>query len=225
MWETEPKLNNSWKKLLATELHKPYYTGLKKFISRERKNYEVFPSDDNVFAAFNNTSFRRVKVVILGQDPYHGRGQANGLAFSVNEGIKPPPSLRNIFKEMSNDIGAAIPEHGDLSSWSRQGVFLLNSTLTVRKNQPGSHQKKGWEELTDEVIRKLSENRKNLVFLLWGNHAHKKEPLIDSSRHYVLKAAHPSPFSAYRGFFRCNHFSKTNHLLKQNHKKPVDWSL
>lgn len=225
MFETEPKLNNSWEKLLNTELGKQYYTRLKEFICRERKKYEVFPPEKNVFAAFNSTPYHMVKVVILGQDPYHGPGQANGLAFSVNEGIKLPPSLRNIFKEINNDMGLVIPEHGDLAYWSSQGVFLLNSTLTVRRNQPGSHQRQGWEKFTDVVIRKLSENRENLVFLLWGNHAINKESLIDKKKHYILKAAHPSPFSAYKGFFGCRHFSQTNQLLKQLHNKPIDWRL
>lgn len=220
-----PVIEESWKEMLKNEFSSEYFLQLKSFLVEERKSQVVYPPAANIFSAFNHTPFNDVKVVILGQDPYHGPGQANGLCFSVSTGISPPPSLQNIFKEIREDLGLPIPSTGNLEPWAKQGVLLLNATLTVRANQAGSHQKKGWEEFTDAAIRSLSENRKGLVFLLWGRFAQAKEVLIDSARHHVLKAPHPSPFSVHSGFFGCRHFSKTNDLLKQQGIKPIDWKL
>jgi uracil-DNA glycosylase len=178
-----------------------------------------------IFNAFQLTPFDRVRVVILGQDPYHGAGQAHGLCFSVPRGITPPPSLVNIFKEIQRDTGAPVPAHGNLEAWARQGVLLLNATLTVRANQPGSHQRKGWETFTNAVIQKLSEKRVGLIFLLWGKFAQEKEALIDTNRHYILKAAHPSPYSAYNGFFGCSHFSRTNEILRKHGLEEISWGI
>ncbi|MGD0712043.1 MAG: uracil-DNA glycosylase, partial [Bacteroidales bacterium] len=178
-----------------------------------------------IFSAFNHTPFNNVKVVIIGQDPYHGKGQANGLCFSVNDGINKPPSLVNIFKELHDDLGVKIPTSGNLEKWADQGVLLLNATLTVRASQAGSHQNKGWENFTDAVIRALSDERDGLIFILWGAFAQAKQKLIDVSKHHILKAAHPSPFSAYNGFFGCKHFSKTNELLKQMGKEEINWGI
>jgi uracil-DNA glycosylase len=178
-----------------------------------------------IFNAFNHTPFDKVKVVLLGQDPYHGPGQAHGLCFSVQRGVPPPPSLKNMFKELRDDVGFRIPAHGNLEAWADQGVFLLNATLTVRAGEAGSHQGKGWETFTAAAVRRLSEKREGLVFLLWGRFAHQKEALIDTSRHHVLKAAHPSPLSAHNGFFGCRHFSKANALLEKQGLKPIDWQI
>ena len=217
-----PQIHESWKSALQEEFSKPYFSELKKFLLDEKQKYPVYPPGPLIFGAFNQTPFDEVKVVILGQDPYHGAGQANGLCFSVSQGIKHPPSLVNIFKEMQKDLNVPYPKTGDLSGWARQGVLLLNTTLTVREASPASHQGHGWEEFTDSVIRRLSEQRKGIVFILWGRHAQNKKPLIDLSRHHILEAAHPSPFSA-NGFFGCRHFSKTNYLLMQENVQPVNW--
>jgi len=225
MKKIDSKIEISWKLALNDELNSEYFRKLKSFLNEEKKKYEIFPPEDKIFSAFEYTSFDDVKVVIIGQDPYHEKGQAHGLCFSVSEGIKAPPSLVNIFKEIKNDLGIEIPNIVNLEKWAQQGVLLINATLTVRAKQAGSHQQKGWEIFTDSVIKKLSENRKDLVFLLWGNYAKAKQKLIDENNHYVLTAAHPSPLSAYKGFFGCKHFSKTNEILKQHGKREIDWSL
>ncbi len=219
--EIEP----SWKKVLQSEFEAPYFAQLKEFLIAERALYKVFPKGALIFNAFNTTAFHNVRVVIIGQDPYHGVGQANGLCFSVAPECKIPPSLQNIFKELQDDLGVPIPNNGNLESWAQQGVLLLNATLTVRENQAGSHQGKGWEVFTDAVIKALSEQLHGIVFLLWGKFAQGKLPLIDTHKHFVLQAAHPSPFSAYNGFFGCKHFSKTNAILTENKLKPINWIL
>jgi uracil-DNA glycosylase len=221
----DPRIHESWKERLIDKFNRPYFTALKNFLVEEKRSYAVYPPGDKIFAAFNRTPFENVKVVILGQDPYHGKGQAHGLCFSVPPGIASPPSLINIFKELHNDLGIAMPAHGNLEAWADQGVLLLNATLTVRANQAGSHQNRGWENFTDAVIRKLSQEKEGLVFILWGRYAQAKEYLIDAGRHHILKAAHPSPFSVHSGFFGCRHFSKTNEILQQQGKESVDWSL
>ena len=222
----DPKIEESWKEVMAEEFDKPYFIDLKKFIMDEKsKGKVVYPPGKLIFSAFNHTPFDKVKVVIVGQDPYHGTGQANGLCFSVSNGINPPPSLVNIFKELNRDLGIPVPAHGNLEKWADNGVLLLNASLSVRANEPNSHSGKGWENFTDSVIHKLSEQREGIVFLLWGKYAQAKEQLIDKTKHYILKAAHPSPFSAANGFFGCSHFSKANEILKQQGKEPVDWSL
>ncbi|MFP4288209.1 MAG: uracil-DNA glycosylase [Bacteroidales bacterium] len=219
------KIEQSWKKVLNEEFNKPYFVSLKDFLLKEKTHYTVYPPGERIFAAFDHTPFDKVKVVILGQDPYHGPGQAHGLCFSVPHGIKPPPSLQNIFKEIHRDLGIPIPRHGNLEEWAKQGVMLLNATLTVRAHQAGSHQKQGWETFTDKVIRMLSEKKQHLVFLLWGNYAIQKSSMIDGSKHLVLKTVHPSPLSVSRGFFGCRHFSKANEYLSENGIKPIDWNL
>ncbi len=222
---SQPIMESSWKQALEAELQPSQYSTLMAFLQKEWIRYEVFPPVSKVFAAFNQVPLHKVKVVILGQDPYHGPGQANGLCFSVNPGMPLPPSLRNIYKELEDDLGLPPASHGSLEKWASQGVLLMNATLTVRAQQPGSHQKKGWEPITDSLIKVLSTQRKGLVFLLWGNYAGQKSTLIDSSRHHILKAAHPSPLSAYRGFFGCKHFSHTNTLLKREGKAEIDWCI
>ena len=217
------KVEASWKTMLYGEFEKQYFKELVSFVTQEYTSYTIYPSKNQIFAAFDHCELDRLKVVVLGQDPYHGEGQANGLCFSVSEGIKPPPSLVNIFKEIQNDLGIQIPKSGNLERWAKQGVLLLNATLTVRANAPGSHQNKGWEQFTDEVIRTLSNSKENLVFILWGAFAQKKEVLIDAKKHFILKAAHPSPFSAYKGFLGCGHFSKTNEYLKKLGLKEIVW--
>jgi uracil-DNA glycosylase len=224
MGNIEPNLETSWKKELEGEFNSPYFSDLKEFLLEEKEKHAVYPPGNLIFNAFNRTSFDKVKVVIIGQDPYHGKGQAHGLSFSVQFGVKPPPSLANIYKELNTDIGIPIPAHGNLEKWANQGVLLLNATLTVRANQAGSHQGKGWETFTNAVIKKLSEKRVGLIFLLWGRFAQAKEALIDNQKHYVLKAAHPSPFSAYNGFFGCKHFSKTNSILAKHGIAGIDWN-
>jgi uracil-DNA glycosylase len=222
----DPKIEESWKEVMAEEFNKPYFIDLKKFILDEKnKGQVIYPPGQLIFSAFNHTPFDKVKVVIVGQDPYHGIGQANGLCFSVSNGIKPPPSLVNIFKELQDDLGIPVPTHGNLEKWADNGVLLLNASLTVRANQPNSHASKGWENFTDAVITKLSEQREGIVFLLWGKYAQAKDLLINKTKHHILKAAHPSPFSAFSGFFGCRHFSKANEILKQQGKEEVDWSL
>jgi len=223
MEKTEPRIEKEWLEVLRSEFDKPYFADLKAFLSEEKKHYRVYPPGNRIFAAFDYTPFSKVKVVILGQDPYHGDGQAHGLCFSVPDGVTLPPSLVNIYKELSTDLGIPVPKSGNLENWAKQGVLLLNATLTVRANQAGSHQRRGWENFTDEIIRQLSARHNGLVFILWGSYAQAKETLIDTSKHFILKAVHPSPLSVYRGFFGCRHFSKTNELLSQAGKEPVDW--
>jgi uracil-DNA glycosylase len=218
-------MDKSWEDKLQHEFKKKYFLRLKEFLIEEKKKYVVYPCGKDIFAAFNYTSFQNVKVVILGQDPYHGKGQAHGLSFSVPHGIKAPPSLVNIFKELHRDLSIEIPLHGNLDDWARQGVLLLNATLTVRASCAGSHQNKGWEEFTNETIRQVSLHKENVVFLLWGKYAQAKESLIDSKKHCVLKAAHPSPFSAYNGFFGCKHFSKTNDYLREHGIPEINWNI
>lgn len=221
---TITKMNNDWFDKLKDEFNSSYYTELELFIKNERANYVVYPKEEEVFNAFKIAPFENVKVVILGQDPYHGPNQAHGLSFSVNKGIKMPPSLVNIFKELHADLGYPIPNHGNLSHWAQQGVLLLNATLTVRAGTPGSHQKKGWETFTDKAIQLISEEKEHCVFLLWGNYAKSKLPLINQEKHLVLTAAHPSPL-ARGAFFGSRHFSKTNNYLKTNNIETVDWNL
>lgn len=218
-----PDIEESWKQALWTDFQSTYFADLKNFLVREKQQHTVYPPGHLIFSAFNSTPLHSVKAVILGQDPYHGKGQAHGLCFSVPHGIKPPPSLVNIFKEIRDDLGLVIPGHGNLEKWSEQGVLLLNATLTVRAAHPGSHQNKGWEIFTDQVIKTISRERDHVVFLLWGRFAQAKESLIDTSRHLVLKAAHPSPFSAYNGFFGCKHFSRTNHYLTGHGITKINW--
>lgn len=220
-----PKIEASWKGILLDEFNKDYFKELKQFLLQEKKQHIIYPSRKDIFNAFNCTPFEKVKVVILGQDPYHGKGQAHGLSFSVPFGITPPPSLKNIFKELKADLDIPIAESGNLTSWAKQGVLLLNATLTVRAKQAGSHQNKGWGNFTDAVISSLSENKEALIFVLWGRFAQNKASLIDSKKHHILTAAHPSPFSAYSGFFGCKHFSKTNEILKKNGLETIDWKL
>jgi uracil-DNA glycosylase len=223
--QVNPQIEESWKEVLASEFGNSYFLELKEFLTEEKAKYTVYPPGSKIFNAFELTPFNQVKVVILGQDPYHGPGQAHGLCFSVPQGILPPPSLVNIFKEIEKDLGIPVPSGGNLEKWARQGVLLLNATLTVRANQPGSHQKRGWENFTHAVISRLSEKRVGLIFLLWGKFAQEKESLIDTNKHYILKAAHPSPFSAYNGFFGCRHFSKTNEILRKHGLEEIDWNL
>lgn len=216
----------SWKVILDAEFKEDYFKQIKSFILNEKaKGKEVYPAGKLMFNAFNLTPFEQVKVVIIGQDPYHGFGQAHGLSFSVPEGIKTPPSLQNIYKEIGQDLGLPIPNHGNLEAWAKQGVLLLNAVLSVNASEPASHKAAGWENFTNAVIYHLSQQRKNLVFLLWGRFAQEKELLIDSNKHLILKAAHPSPFSAYQGFFGCKHFSKTNDYLVSKSISPIDWSI
>jgi uracil-DNA glycosylase len=223
MPDKDVKIEESWKAILKDEFSRSYFKDLSNFVREEYKSGIIYPSPENIFRAFDLCPFGNVKVVIIGQDPYHGVGQANGLCFAVGEEIKLPPSLQNIFKEIESDLNVAPLKNGDLSRWAKQGVLLLNATLTVSANTPGSHQKKGWEEFTDAVIEKLSEERENLVFILWGNYAKKKGEKIDRKKHLVLEAQHPSPFSAYSGFFGSKHFSKANKYLKDKGLKEIDW--
>ncbi len=225
MDEINPKIEQSWKAVLSDEFLKPYFKNLKEFLVKEKQQHTIFPPGNRIFAAFDATPFDKVKVVILGQDPYHGPGQAHGLCFSVPKGIQKPPSLVNIYKELLADLNIPVATHGNLEKWTEQGVLLLNATLTVRANQAGSHQKQGWETFTDAAIMKLSEQRTGIVFLLWGAYAQAKEQIIDTSKHFVLKAPHPSPLSASRGFLGCRHFSKTNEILVKNGQSAVDWSI
>jgi len=220
-------LEQSWLKVLENEFEQDYMKFLKAFLVAEKENgHTIYPKGADIFNAFKHTPFDKVKVVILGQDPYHGPHQAHGLSFSVQKGIKPPPSLKNIYKELASDLpNFQQPEHGELTEWADRGVLLLNATLTVRAQEPGSHQGKGWEIFTDRVITELSRQKKGIVFLLWGKYAQDKSLLIDASRHTLLKAAHPSPFSAHRGFLGCRHFSMANEILQQQGMTPIDWSL
>lgn len=217
------RLNETWRKVLASELETEYFKDLTCFVREAYLHSIVYPPPKELFAAFDHCPFTKVKVVILGQDPYHGPGQAHGLSFSVQDGVRTPPSLQNIYKEINHDLGIDIPTSGNLERWASQGVLLLNSTLTVAAGAPGSHQGKGWEEFTDTAVKALSEKREHLVFLLWGNYAKKKGAHIDRSKHLVLEAAHPSPLGAYKGFFGCKHFSKTNEYLVAHDMTPILW--
>ncbi|NLO69511.1 MAG: uracil-DNA glycosylase [Porphyromonadaceae bacterium] len=217
------KIEQSWKNHLQSEFEKPYFKTLTDFVRSEYQRRKIFPPAKLIFNAFELCPFEQVKVVILGQDPYHGPGQAHGLCFSVNDGIEKPPSLKNIFQEIHQSLGKPIPSSGNLTRWAEQGVLLLNATLTVRAYQAGSHQGKGWEVFTDSVIRVLSQKKENLVFILWGNYAQNKSALIDTGKHLILRSVHPSPLSAYRGFFGCNHFVLANEYLRMKQKQEIDW--
>ena len=217
------QIEESWKRQLQTEFEKDYFVRLTDFVRNEYKATQIFPPGRLIFNAFDLCPFDKTKVVIIGQDPYHGLGQAHGLCFSVNDGIPFPPSLKNIFKEIQEDLGIPVPESGDLTRWANQGVLLLNATLTVRAHQAGSHQRKGWEEFTDAAIRALAEQREHLVFILWGAYAQKKGAFIDRNKHLVLASAHPSPLSAYNGFFGNKHFSRANEYLVSHGKEPICW--
>ncbi|MDP2722264.1 MAG: uracil-DNA glycosylase [Bacteroidales bacterium] len=217
------EIEESWKEAMADEFHKPYFSKLVDFVKSEKKSYTIFPPGPKIFSAFRYTPIYKVKVVILGQDPYHGDGQAHGLCFSVQEGVPQPPSLKNIFKELNDDLNITPPRSGNLERWAQQGVLLLNTTLTVRKGQPASHAGQGWEVFTDEVIKTISRQLTGVVFILWGNHAKHKQQLIDTTKHFILSAPHPSPFSAYSGFFGCKHFSKTNEILQINGLEAINW--
>lgn len=220
------KIEPGWKQALKNEFDRPYFQQVVTFLKIERaQGKTIYPPGSLIFNAFDKTPYDKVKVVIIGQDPYHGDGQAHGLSFSVQPGVKPPPSLVNIYKELQTDIGMPIPTSGNLDHWAEQGVLLLNAALTVRANEPASHAKIGWADFTNAVISKLSDDKSGVIFLLWGRFAHEKQPLIDETRHFVLKAAHPSPFSADKGFFGCKHFSKTNELLSRQGLDPIDWSV
>ncbi|DAB37111.1 MAG TPA: uracil-DNA glycosylase [Sulfurospirillum cavolei] len=221
----DPKIEASWKKVLLDEFQKPYFETLKAFLLEEKKHFTIYPSGQNIFAAFDHTPFDKVKVVILGQDPYHGTGQAHGLSFSVQEGVPHPPSLQNIFKELHDDLGCPIPQNGTLSAWANQGVFLLNTVLTVRAGEANSHRGQGWEIFTDEVIKRLSAQKEHLVFILWGSPAGAKASLIDAKKHLILRSVHPSPLSSYRGFFGSKPFSKSNDYLIQTRQQPIQWCL
>jgi uracil-DNA glycosylase len=222
----EVKIEEGWKNILKTEFSKPYFQQAVTFLKVEKSQSKtIYPPGSLIFNAFDKTPFTKVKVILLGQDPYHGPGQAHGLSFSVPDGINLPPSLINIYKELNADIGMPIPLMGNLSKWAEQGVLLLNAALTVRANEPASHAKIGWMEFTNGVISKLSDEKQGLIFLLWGRFAQEKQVLIDETKHHVLKAAHPSPFSADKGFFGCRHFSQTNELLMKQGLDPIDWNV
>ncbi|EFV70616.1 uracil-DNA glycosylase [Bacillus sp. BT1B_CT2] len=218
-------LNDSWWQQLKDEFDKPYYQELREMLKREYAEHTVYPEPNDIYNALHYTSYENVKVVILGQDPYHGPGQAHGLSFSVQPGVNPPPSLKNIFIELQNDIGADIPNHGSLVSWAKQGVLLLNTVLTVRRGQANSHKGKGWEQLTDSIIDVLNKRDKPVVFILWGRHAQMKKERIDTSKHFIIQSPHPSPFSARNGFFGSRPFSRANQYLEQIGDEPIDWSL
>ena len=220
------KIEESWKEVLQQEFSKPYFENIVALLKTEKvQGKTIYPPGSLIFNAFYKTPFNKLKVLLLGQDPYHGKGQAMGLSFSVPKGVRPPPSLINIFKELQADTGVPIPSHGNLTHWAQQGVLLLNASLTVRANEPMSHAKTGWATFTDAVIKKISDNKEHVVFLLWGKFAQEKQVLIDETKHCILKAAHPSPFSAHSGFFGCHHFSKTNEYLTSNGIDPIDWKL
>ena len=221
------KIHPSWKEQVGNEFDKPYFKKIKQHLVADHNNGKrIYPAGSKIFNAFDSTPFNEVKVVIIGQDPYHGQNQAHGLSFSVQPGVRVPPSLQNIYKELQADIpDFKIPTHGHLQSWADQGVLLLNAFLTVRAGEPASHRKIGWEEFTDEAIRRISEEKENVVFLLWGKFAQNKEVLIDNEQHLILKAAHPSPYSANNGFFGCSHFSKTNQFLTDSGQAPINWQV
>ena len=218
-------LGNSWDEILKGEFQKPYYLKLTQFLVEEYQTKTIYPHMNNIFNALKLTAYEEVKVVILGQDPYHGPNQAHGLSFSVQPGIKTPPSLLNMYKELNDDLGCFIPNNGYLISWAKQGVLLLNTVLTVREGEANSHRNKGWETFTDEIIKKLNERQKPIVFLLWGNNAKEKIKYITNPNHYILTTVHPSPLSATRGFMGCKHFSKTNKILKDVGERPIDWQI
>jgi len=218
-------INSDWRTFLKEELDSDNFQGIISTLQAERNIYAIFPKEDELFNAFNITSLENMKVVILGQDPYHGKEQAHGLSFSVPNGVKTPPSLRNIFKELQTDLNVPVSPNGNLSHWAKQGILLLNTTLTVREKKAGSHQKLGWENFTDKIIEKISKKKEGIIFLLWGAFAQRKSILINAKKHHILTAAHPSPFSAYRGFFGCKHFSKTNEILIKNNQQPINWKL
>jgi len=223
--QIDPKIDSSWKTVLASEFQAPYFMALKTFLLSEKSAYQIYPKGNDIFAAYNLTAFDDVKVVILGQDPYHGPDQAHGLAFSVQRGIAHPPSLQNIFKELRDDLGCDVPMHGTLEAWAKQGVFLLNTVLTVRAGEAHSHKDQGWERFTDATIKALSDGRDHLVFILWGRPAQLKASLIDTSRHYIIASPHPSPLSAYRGFFGSKPFSRANAYLDSVGLDAIDWCL
>jgi uracil-DNA glycosylase len=222
---TESKMHSSWKKRMSAEFPKDYAVALDKFVVKQNKAKPIYPKQNEYFAALNHTHFKKVKVVILGQDPYHGEGQAHGLCFSVKKGVKIPPSLRNIYKEQKRDLGIDQPAHGYLEHWSKQGVLLLNSVLTVEASKAASHQKKGWELFTDEIIQQINEHLEGVVFVLWGAYAQKKADFVDEDKHLILKSVHPSPLSAHRGFIGNGHFSQINEYLESQDKTPIDWQL
>lgn len=217
-------ISETWDEVLKEEFEKEYFKNLMKSVDEEYKTYNIFPKKENIYRALQLTDYNDIKIVILGQDPYHGMGQANGLAFSVNKGIKLPPSLRNIYKELANELGINMSKHGDLTKWAEQGVLLLNTSLTVREGQANSHKNLGWLLFTDEIIKKINLKEEPVIFILWGNKAQEKIKFI-SDRHYILTANHPSPLSAYRGFFASNNFIDANNILIKNNKKPIDWQL
>lgn len=218
-------IGNDWDQLLASEWEKTYYQNLRKELIKEYKNYKVYPDMYDIFNALKSVSYEGCKVLILGQDPYHGKGQAHGYAFSVKKGVRTPPSLLNIYKEMHEDIGTYIPDNGYLKKWADQGVLLLNTSLTVREGDPNSHEKLGWEILTDRIIKLLNDRQKPIVFILWGRNAQSKEPFITNTKHLIIKSPHPSPFSASRGFFGSKPFSRTNNFLKSTGQEPIDWQI
>lgn len=218
-------IGNDWDLILKEEINKEYFQNLLKFIKKEYQEKIIYPKQTEIFKAFRNTSYQNTKVVILGQDPYHGENQAEGLSFSVKVGITKPPSLQNIFKELNSDLGISIPEHGSLVSWTEKGVLLLNTVLTVEASKPASHKDLGWEQFTDEVIRKINEKNNPVVFILWGSFARSKKSLITNPIHYIVESPHPSPFSAYNGFFGSKPFSKTNKFLKSKNIEPIDWQI
>ncbi len=226
MADVKPKIDDSWFAVLGDEFQKPYFNQIKKVLVQEKNDGKaIYPPANLIFNAFNSAPFHEVKVVILGQDPYHGPGQAHGLSFSVPEGVNPPPSLKNMFKEIEAELGISPPGHGNLTKWAEQGVLLLNAMLTVRARDAGSHKDIGWQQFTDAAIKALSDHRFSVIFLLWGKFAQNKATLIDDKKHYVLKAAHPSPFSAHNGFFGCGHFKHVNEILQHEGFDPIDWSL
>ncbi len=224
MSNNSPQIEESWREALSDEFESPYFLELKDFLKKEKSMYRIFPPGPQIFSAFNLTPLPAVRVVIIGQDPYHGFGQAHGLCFSVPDGVQVPPSLVNIYKELHDDLGIPVPKSGNLEKWAKQGVLLLNATLTVRAGQAGSHQGKGWEVFTNTVIKTVSDLRAGVVFLLWGKYAQDKRSLIDAQKHFILTAPHPSPLSASRGFFGCKHFSKTNKFLEENGLGAIDWN-